>query len=413
MRLATIRTGDGTHAARVEGDALVELDYPRCRGAAALGRRRARPCAGRRARDRRRARTRRPPTSRTLVLDPGKIVCVGVNYADHIAEMGRELPEFPTLFAKYTDALIGARDDIWLPRVSDMVDWEVELAVVIGHPVRHASPDEAAAAIAGFTVANDISMRDWQNRTLQWLQGKTFEHATPIGPWMVTPDEVGGTAPDLELTLRGRRRRCASTAARRSSSSARPRRRLPERRRHAAAGRPHPHRHARRRRPRDGPAGLPARRPGGAHGDRRDRRARQPSACRKPKPRRSAIGAVRSEHRHHAVVLVGRADRDAHADAGEDAEHHAATLRERAERGGLARARRARGSSPPTAPPATPAPAARPGVGRRSVITPSTRSRISSCAPSDASAATCASPFTRNGIATFRSAAITSGCAIA
>ena len=81
-----------------------------------------------------------------------------------------------------------------------MVDWEVELTVVIGHAVRHASPDEAAAAIAGFTVANDISMRDWQNRTLQWLQGKTFEHATPIGPWMVTPDEVGGTAPDLELT---------------------------------------------------------------------------------------------------------------------------------------------------------------------------------------------------------------------
>ena len=155
----------------------------------------------------------------TLVLDPGKTVCVGVNYADHVAEMGRELPEFPTLFAKYTDALIGARDDIWLPRVSDMVDWEVELTVVIGHPVRHASPDEAAAAIAGFTVANDISMRDWQNRTLQWLQGKTFEHATPIGPWMVTPDEVGGTAPDLELTLRGRRRRAPARAARRSSSS--------------------------------------------------------------------------------------------------------------------------------------------------------------------------------------------------
>jgi acylpyruvate hydrolase len=66
--------------------------------------------------------------------------------------------------------------------------------------VRHASPEEAAAAIAGFTVANDISMRDWQNRTAQWLQGKTFEHATPIGPWMVTPDEVGGAAPDLELT---------------------------------------------------------------------------------------------------------------------------------------------------------------------------------------------------------------------
>ena len=199
MRLATIRTGDGTHAARVEGDALVELDYP---DVGALLR------SGDDALDRAHGDEHVTGAEHaldtadfaTLVLDPGKTVCVGVNYADHVAEMGRELPEFPTLFAKYTDALIGARDDIWLPRASDMVDWEVELTVVIGHAVRHASPDEAAAAIAGFTVANDISMRDWQNRTLQWLQGKTFEHATPIGPWMVTPDEVGGTAPDLALT---------------------------------------------------------------------------------------------------------------------------------------------------------------------------------------------------------------------
>jgi acylpyruvate hydrolase len=199
MRLATIRTGDGTHAARVEGDVLVELDYP---DVGALLR------SGDDALDHAQGDEHVTGAEHsldtadfaTLVLDPGKTVCVGVNYADHVAEMGRELPEFPTLFAKYTDALIGARDDIWLPRVSDMVDWEVELTVVIGHAARHASPDEAAAAIAGFTVANDISMRDWQNRTLQWLQGKTFEHATPIGPWMVTPDEVGGTAPDLVLT---------------------------------------------------------------------------------------------------------------------------------------------------------------------------------------------------------------------
>ncbi|MEX1007299.1 MAG: fumarylacetoacetate hydrolase family protein [Acidimicrobiia bacterium] len=199
MRLATIRTGDGTHAARVDGNTLVELEYPDVgallrsghdpleraeRGEHVTGA--EHPLAG--------------ADFAPVVLDPGKIVCVGVNYADHIAEMGREAPEFPTLFAKFTDALIGARDAIVLPGVSDMVDWEVELAVVIGRTVRHASPDEAAAAIAGFTVANDISMRDFQNRTLQWLQGKTFEHATPVGPWMVTPDEVGGTAPDLELT---------------------------------------------------------------------------------------------------------------------------------------------------------------------------------------------------------------------
>jgi len=199
MRLATVRTGDGTHAARVQGDALVELDVP---DVGALLR------SGSDALERAQGAEHVTGAEYELdgadfapvVLDPGKIVCVGVNYADHIAEMGRDAPEFPTLFAKFTDALIGARDAIVLPAVSDMVDWEVELAVIIGRDVRHASPDEAADAIAGFTVANDISMRDFQNRTLQWLQGKTFEHATPVGPWMVTPDELGGPAPDLELT---------------------------------------------------------------------------------------------------------------------------------------------------------------------------------------------------------------------
>jgi acylpyruvate hydrolase len=199
MRLATIRTGDGTHAARVERDVLVELEYPDVGALLRSG-----PDALDRAEGSEWVTGAEYALDRaefaTVVLDPGKIVCVGVNYADHIAEMGREQPAFPTLFAKFTDALIGARDDIVLPRVSDMVDWEVELAVVIGRTVRHSSPEEAAVAIAGFTVANDISMRDWQNRTLQWLQGKTFEHATPVGPWVVTPDEVGGTAPDLELT---------------------------------------------------------------------------------------------------------------------------------------------------------------------------------------------------------------------
>jgi acylpyruvate hydrolase len=148
-----------------------------------------------------------------VVREPGKIVCVGVNYADHIAEMQREPPAYPTLFAKFTDALIGARDDIVLPGASDRVDWEVELAVVIGRPVRHADEQAAAEAIAGFTVANDVSMRDWQNRTLQWLQGKTFEHATPVGPWLVTPDELGGTAPDLELwcTVDGEERQRSRT----------------------------------------------------------------------------------------------------------------------------------------------------------------------------------------------------------
>ena len=113
--------------------------------------------------------------------------------------MGHALPTHPTLFAKFREALIGAHDDIVLPASSRAVDWEAELALVIGTRVRHASPAEAADAIAGFTVANDISMRDWQYRTLEWLQGKTWEHTTPVGPHLVTPDEVGGTTPDLAI----------------------------------------------------------------------------------------------------------------------------------------------------------------------------------------------------------------------
>jgi len=120
---------------------------------------------------------------------PGKVICCGLNYADHIQEMGRELPEYPTLFAKYADTLIGDDETIDLTGHGDKVDWEAELAVVVGAPLRNATESEAAAAIAGYTAANDISLRDWQNRTLQWFQGKAFDRSTPLGPVLVTPEE--------------------------------------------------------------------------------------------------------------------------------------------------------------------------------------------------------------------------------
>ena len=128
-----------------------------------------------------------------LVPRPDKIVCVGLNYRSHIAEMGHDLPSYPTLFAKYSAALVGAHDDIILPAVSQKVDWECELAIIIGAAVRHADLDAAAAAIAGYSILNDVSARDWQNRTSQFLQGKTFERSTPLGPWLVTSDEPDGT----------------------------------------------------------------------------------------------------------------------------------------------------------------------------------------------------------------------------
>jgi acylpyruvate hydrolase len=133
-----------------------------------------------------------------VVPNPAKIICLGLNYEQHIREMGHDPPDVPTLFAKYSAALIGPRDAIVLPVVSDRVDWEAELAFVIGTPVRHADDRAARAAIAGYTICNDVSMRDWQRRTPQWLQGKTFESSTPVGPVLVTPDEVDD-ARDLGL----------------------------------------------------------------------------------------------------------------------------------------------------------------------------------------------------------------------
>lgn len=124
---------------------------------------------------------------------PNKVICCGLNYSDHILEMGRELPEYPTLFAKFADTLTGPNAEITSEN-SESVDWEAELAVVVGSTLRHASEDEALAAIAGYTVANDVSMRDWQRRTLQWFQGKAFDGTTPLGPYLVTPDEIDPVA---------------------------------------------------------------------------------------------------------------------------------------------------------------------------------------------------------------------------
>jgi len=193
MRFATIRTPAGTTAARLDGDVLVPLAATDVGalladggGPAAAERTGAAPVPASEAR------------FATLIPQPSKVLCVGLNYRSHILETGRDLPEYPTLFAKFAQTLLGAHDDLVLPSVSGRVDWEVELGVVIGRPIYRATRDEAAAAIAGYTVTNDVSMRDWQRRTLQWLQGKMFERSTPVGPYLVTGDEVGDAA-DLEV----------------------------------------------------------------------------------------------------------------------------------------------------------------------------------------------------------------------
>ncbi|MFI7446077.1 fumarylacetoacetate hydrolase family protein [Nonomuraea sp. NPDC049714] len=195
MKLATIRTAGGaTRAVRVEGETLVDL------GLNDVGELLAQPDWAARA-ARATGSTVASVGYAPVVPRPGKIVCVGLNYRNHILEMGRELPRHPTLFAKYAEALIGADDEIRLPPESGQVDWEAELAVVIGKTVRRAGETDAVAAIAGFALFNDVTMRDWQYRSAMWLQGKTWEGSTPFGPYLVTPDELpGGTRPSLTLT---------------------------------------------------------------------------------------------------------------------------------------------------------------------------------------------------------------------
>jgi 2-keto-4-pentenoate hydratase/2-oxohepta-3-ene-1,7-dioic acid hydratase in catechol pathway len=200
MKLATLRVNGSTRAVRLDGDRLTDL------GAADVGELLARPdwAEAAAAVDADAAVTYPAEGAdfAPVVPNPSKIVCVGLNYRNHIQEMGRDLPGYPTLFAKFADCLIGASDDIARPRETDEFDWEVELAVVIGKPVRRVTGAEAEAAIAGFTVLNDITCRDWQFRTGEWLQGKIWDSSTPVGPCLATPDELpGGVRPALDVRL--------------------------------------------------------------------------------------------------------------------------------------------------------------------------------------------------------------------
>ncbi|WP_281953667.1 ureidoglycolate lyase [Pseudophaeobacter arcticus] len=121
----------------------------------------------------------------------GKFICIGLNYADHAAEAGMQLPEEPVVFFKATSAICGPNDDTEIPRNSVKTDWEVELGVVIGKPTKYVSVDAALSHVAGYCVVNDLSERDFQiHRSGQWVKGKSCDTFGPIGPWLVTRDEV-------------------------------------------------------------------------------------------------------------------------------------------------------------------------------------------------------------------------------
>lgn len=129
---------------------------------------------------------------------PGKIVALGLNYKEHIEETGREVPDFPVIFAKFPSSVVGPDEEIPIPQVTEQLDWEVELGVVIGRDCKNVNEDEALEYVAGYTIINDLSARDLQNDDGQWIRGKSLDGLCPMGPCIVTVDELGA-ATNLEM----------------------------------------------------------------------------------------------------------------------------------------------------------------------------------------------------------------------
>lgn len=198
MRLATIQTTFGPRAALLQGDHFIDLhgsesSLPKSvRHLIELG-----PAAWKVAEQvAQRDGAIRYAAANTRMLppipDPPKIVCLGLNYRDHAAESGAPIPRDPVLFSKYATALTGHGEPIVLPPVSQEVDYEAELVLVVGKRGRHLTAEAAPAYVAGYTIGHDVSARDWQLKKdqKQWMVGKTFDTFAPIGPVLVTADEV-------------------------------------------------------------------------------------------------------------------------------------------------------------------------------------------------------------------------------
>ena len=151
-------------------------------------------------------------TFHSPVLNPSKILAIGLNYKDHIEETGLDTPEFPMFFNKQVSAVNGPYDPIHMPKVSEKLDYEGEMGFIIGRRCRHVPRDRAHEVIAGFTVCNDVSVRDWQMRAQTFTLGKSFDSHSPFGPYLVTPDEVGDPHNlNLKTTVNGETRQDSNT----------------------------------------------------------------------------------------------------------------------------------------------------------------------------------------------------------
>lgn len=216
MRLVSYEAGEGTRAGVLEGEAVIDawavLGEPQRGGLREL-------LAEDRVDDLQRAlgddAPSHPLASVTLlppIGDPDKIVCIGLNYGKHAAEGGFEPPVAPTIFAKYRNALAPPGATVPLPANSRKVDYEAEVAFVVGRRAKDVAEADALDHIAGYTLLNDLSARDLQFSTPQWMSGKVFDGAAPCGPALVTPDEAGPhDAIEISLTLNGEQMQGAST----------------------------------------------------------------------------------------------------------------------------------------------------------------------------------------------------------
>jgi len=196
MKLATFSQAGSTRIGVVRGDEIVDLssaapELPRdLIGFLAGG-----PGARQRAGEVASAGTARIPLAdvklESPILRPPKLLAVGLNYADHVAESGAQTPKLPTIFNKQSTCVTGPYDPVHMPRVSSALDYEGELAFVIGKRCRHVPRSRAPEVIAGYLICDDVSVRDWQLRIPTWTMGKSFDTHGPLGPWLTTSDEVG------------------------------------------------------------------------------------------------------------------------------------------------------------------------------------------------------------------------------
>lgn len=145
------------------------------------------------------------------ITQPEKIICVGLNYVDHAKESNMEIPTSPVLFSKFNNTLAAHNQTIRLPKNAEKFDYEVEMVIVIGKEAKNVSKDEALSYVFGYTVGNDLSARDLQFRSGQWLLGKTCDHFGPIGPYLVTADELDPTNLNIQCSVNGEVRQSANT----------------------------------------------------------------------------------------------------------------------------------------------------------------------------------------------------------